>query len=88
MRSSGTDYTMRKTARICIIGNGPFANTAHYPSLASLQDVEIVGICAFDEERLYQTALKYKIPVKNIHVAKSPFDYQEKKKPPPRSLIH
>ena len=68
---------MRKTARICVIGNGRFANMAHYPSLASLEDVEIVGICAFDEERLKQTAHKYKIPVKNIHVARSQFDYQK-----------
>ena len=68
---------MGKTARICIIGNGRFANTVHYPSLASLKDVEIVGICAFDEERLKQTAFKYKIPEKNIYVAQSQYDYQK-----------
>lgn len=64
-------------ARICIIGNGRFANAVHYPSLVSLKDVEIVGICAFDEERLKQTSHKYKIPLKNIHVARSQFDYQK-----------
>lgn len=68
---------MEKRARICIIGNGCFANMVHYPSLTSLKDVEIVGICAFDEERLKQTAHKYNIPIINIHVAKSQFDYQK-----------
>lgn len=68
---------MGKTARICIIGNGHFANEVHYPSLSSLKNVKIVGICAFDEERLKQTAHKYKIPVKSIHVARSQFDYQK-----------
>ena len=67
----------RKTARICIIGNGHFANMIHYPSLASLTNVEIVGICAFDEERLKQTAQKFKIPFNNIHVARTQFDYQK-----------
>jgi virulence factor len=67
---------MGRKARICIIGNGSFANAVHYPSLASLKDVEIVGICAFDEERLKQTAQKYKFPKKCIHVAKSQSDYQ------------
>lgn len=51
-------------ARICIVGNGLFANKVHYPSLNSFEDVEIVGICAFDEERLKQTALKFNIPEK------------------------
>ncbi|MEJ7740738.1 MAG: Gfo/Idh/MocA family oxidoreductase [Chitinophagaceae bacterium] len=63
-------------ARICIVGNGLFANKVHYPSLNSFEDVEIVGICAFDEERLKQTALKFNIPEKNIHVTRSRSDYQ------------
>lgn len=68
---------MERRVRICIIGNGRFANMVHYPSIVSLNDVEIVGICAFDEERLIQTALKFKISVKNIHVARSRTDYQK-----------
>lgn len=67
----------RRTARICIIGNGHFANLIHYPSLTSLTNVEIVGICAFDEERLIQTAHKFKIPLNNIHVSRTQFDYQK-----------
>jgi virulence factor len=68
---------MGKKARICVIGNGRFANMMHYPSLVSLQNVEIVGICAFNEERLNQTANKYKIPLINIYVARTPNDYQK-----------
>ena len=52
---------MGKKTRICMIGNGGFANMVHYPSLVSIKDVEIVGICAFDEKRLNQTAQKYNI---------------------------
>ena len=39
--------------------------------------MEIIGICAFNEERLYQTAKKYKIPLKNIYISKTRFDYQK-----------
>lgn len=68
---------MGRQARICIIGNGRFANEVHYPSLASLKEVEIIGICAFNSERLHQTAGKYKIPPKKIYVAKTRLDYQK-----------
>jgi predicted dehydrogenase len=68
---------MGKKTRICMIGNGGFANMVHYPSLVSIKDVEIVGICAFNEKRLKQTAQKYNIHEKCIHVAKSQFDYQK-----------
>ncbi|MEO5995184.1 MAG: Gfo/Idh/MocA family oxidoreductase, partial [Chitinophagaceae bacterium] len=64
-------------ARICIIGNGLFANKVHYPSLASFEDVEIIGICASDEGRLRQTALNFKIPLENIYVTKSRSGYQK-----------
>ncbi|HTF17364.1 MAG TPA: Gfo/Idh/MocA family oxidoreductase [Chryseolinea sp.] len=63
--------------RICIVGNGLFANKVHYPSLASLHDVEIVGICAFDEEKLGVTAKKFNIPTENIYVSRSGSDYQK-----------
>ncbi len=63
--------------RICIIGNGFFANKVHYPALTSFDDVEIIGICAFNEERLKQTALNFNIPEKNIYVAKSGSAYQK-----------
>jgi len=68
---------MGKKARICIIGNGRFANAVHLPSLNSLRNVEIAGICAFNEERLRETAKKYNIPNTNIYVSKSQNDYQK-----------
>lgn len=68
---------MGKKVRICVIGNGSFANTVHYPSLASVKEAEIVGICAFDEEKLKQTASIYKLPENIIYVARSQFDYRK-----------
>jgi len=62
--------------RICIVGNGFFANKVHYPSLASFRDVEIVGMCAFNEERLRKTADTFNIPSQNVYVSKSTTDYQ------------
>ena len=68
---------MGTKVRICIIVNGLFANKVHYPSLCSFMDVEIVGICALNKERLKQTAGNFNIPEKNIYVAKSRFDFQQ-----------
>ncbi len=46
------------------------ANSVHYPSLGSLTDVEIAGICDLDPERLNATADKY-------HVAGRFSDYRQ-----------
>jgi virulence factor len=56
----------QRKVRIAIIGAGGMANRVHYPSLASFDDVEIVGICDLDEERLHMTADTY--GVKNRYV--------------------
>ncbi len=48
-----------KTVRVAMIGAGGMANTVHYPSLASFDDVQIAGICDLDEARLNATADKY-----------------------------
>lgn len=45
--------------RAVVIGAGGMANTVHYPSLASLEDVEIAAICDVDAQRLTATADKY-----------------------------
>jgi len=45
--------------RVCFIGAGVHANAVHYPSLASMPDVEIVAICDLIEERLRSTAERY-----------------------------
>ena len=67
-----------------MIGNGVFANTVHYPSLASLGNVEIAGICAFNEDHLRITANKFRIPEDNLYVSRLKTDYRkmlEKVKP-------
>jgi predicted dehydrogenase len=68
---------MQNKTRICVIGNGEFANKVHYPLLSSFDDVEIVGICAMNEKRLIKTAQKYNIPETNVFVSKSRTGYQE-----------
>ena len=45
--------------RVAMIGAGGMANSVHYPSLASFDDVEIAAICDIDEPRLNATADKY-----------------------------
>jgi predicted dehydrogenase len=47
--------------KVAIIGAGRQANQAHYPSLAAMEDVEIVGMCDLDDERLHSTADHYEI---------------------------
>ncbi len=57
-------------ARVAVVGAGRMANSVHYPSLGSLTDVEIAGICDLDPERLNATADKY-------HVAGRFSDYRQ-----------
>jgi predicted dehydrogenase len=52
----------QKKVRVAVIGAGDMAGYVHYPSLASLDDVEIAAICDVNEERLNATADKYGIP--------------------------
>ncbi len=42
-----------------MVGAGGMANTAHYPSLAAMADVDLVGIAELNAERLQATADKY-----------------------------
>jgi len=48
--------------RVALIGAGKMANTVHYPSLADFDDVEIVGLCDLNAERLEDTARQFRIP--------------------------
>ena len=48
-----------RKVRIAMVGAGGMANTVHYPSLASFEDVEIAAICDLDTQRLNATADKY-----------------------------
>jgi len=45
--------------RVAMIGAGSRANQVIYPSVASLEDVEIAAICDIDKERLSRTAERY-----------------------------
>jgi virulence factor len=47
--------------RVAVIGAGAMANSVHYPSLASFNDVEIAAACDLDPERLNATADQYGI---------------------------
>jgi len=44
-----------------MVGAGSMANSVHYPSLASFDDVELAGICDVDANALNATADKYRI---------------------------
>jgi predicted dehydrogenase len=50
-----------RKVRICLIGAGNMANQVHYPSLASFDDVEIVGVIETRKDRLDLTCDKYGI---------------------------
>ena len=47
--------------RVAFIGAGNMANKVHYPSLSSLGNVDIVGICDIDSTRLEKTANRWSI---------------------------
>lgn len=47
--------------RICMIGAGAMANKVHYPSVASFEDVDLVGICDLNPVRVKETADRYNI---------------------------
>ena len=51
----------KSTVRVAVIGAGSMANSVHYPSLASFDDVEIAAICDLDPARLHSTADRYGI---------------------------
>lgn len=50
---------MPDAIRAAIVGAGSMANAVHYPSLASFDDVTLVGICDVDTDRLNTTAERY-----------------------------
>lgn len=51
----------QEKVRVAMIGAGSMANSVHYPSLASFEDVEFAGICDLNPERLHGTGDKYGI---------------------------
>jgi len=65
-----------RKVRICIIGAGNMANNVHYPSLASFDDVEIVGVIENRADRLKATCDKYGIPESARFLVALDTDYQ------------
>jgi len=61
MRQKSPSKGSRRKLRVAVIGAGDMANCVHYPSLASLDDVEIAAICDVSQERLNSTADKYRV---------------------------
>ena len=53
---------MPRTVRVAFVGCGSLANRMHYPSLAEMEDVEVVACCDLDEAKLAATAERYGIP--------------------------
>ena len=60
-----------------MIGAGSMANKVHYPSLASFDDVEIVGICDLNPTPLNETADKYNIPKEYRFEIRYPDEYRK-----------
>ena len=67
----------KKKVRICMVGAGMMANRVHYPSLASFDDVEIVGIGDLIPEAVNSTAERYGIPQDYRFELRHPNDYQQ-----------
>jgi virulence factor len=47
--------------KVALIGAGGMANGVHYPSVTGFKDVEIVGLCDLDKNKLQETAKKFNI---------------------------
>jgi virulence factor len=62
---------------VAIVGCGGMANSVHYPSLKSFEDVEIVGICDLQPDRLHATGDKWGIPRERRFESRQYNDYQE-----------
>ena len=60
----------RKKVRIALIGAGFMATNIHGASLASFKDVEIVGLCDINKQRLKETANRFGIEKRYV-------DYRE-----------
>lgn len=63
--------------RVLMIGAGSMANSVHYPSLDSFDDVEIAGICELDPDRLRSTSDRYRIDERKRFLAQKVDDYQK-----------
>lgn len=53
---------MHSPVTVAFIGAGSHANYAHYPSLAEMEDVQMVAVCDLSPERASATAQRWNIP--------------------------
>ena len=53
---------VRDRVRIGFVGAGTLANNVHYPSLAKMDDVDLVAVCDLVEEKAKATAERFGIP--------------------------
>ena len=74
---------MEKKIRIGIIGCGGIANGKHMPSLAALDDVEMVAFCDLIIERAEQAAKEYGAEGSKVYE-----DYKELLKDPSIDVVH
>lgn len=68
---------MQDKVRVLMIGAGAMANSVHYPSLASFEDVEIAAICELDPDRLNSTADRYGVPSHSRYLSQRLEDYRK-----------
>lgn len=68
--------SQNRKVRVAIVGAGDQANYVHYPSIASMNDVEITAICDIDPVRLKTTADKYGIE-KRFGADRDPLAYRK-----------
>ena len=66
---------MHRQLKTVMIGAGSRANDVIYPAFASLAQVDMIGICDIDNDRLHQTADRYQIS--NRYSAGSITAYQD-----------
>jgi len=59
-----TDYRVR----VALVGAGAMAGRYHYPSLASFNDVELVGISDLIEDKARAAANRFGIPEQAVYV--------------------
>ncbi|MBI4558715.1 MAG: Gfo/Idh/MocA family oxidoreductase [Candidatus Hydrogenedentes bacterium] len=52
----------RDQMKVALIGAGGMANLVHYPSLSEMHDIELVGLCDLDAQKLRATAERFHIP--------------------------
>jgi predicted dehydrogenase len=68
----GQNEMVDSSVRVALVGAGAMANRFHYPSLASLPNVELVGISDFIEPKARETAERFEIPLDRVYT-----DYRE-----------